>query len=200
MIFLTWNIQSGGGNRINNISKTLLDYNADVIVLTEFRSSKEAMLNKELQIAYPYIANSNPEKTENGLMIASKYPFKVKNPGIDIDKGRWLNIYFDQLDLFVLAVHIPGAPDHKFDKNGAGISGEKRKEIFWNFVFDYAEHQKNIRTLIIGDLNTGLREDAEGAMFKHPHFIKNLKDIGYIDSWRNVNQGKRDYRNLCKSQ
>ena len=40
MRLLTWNLQHGGGSRIGGIAEALLPYEADVLVLSEFRNNK----------------------------------------------------------------------------------------------------------------------------------------------------------------
>ncbi len=46
---------------------------------------------------------------------------------------------------------------------------------------------------MMGDFNTGFRIDAEGTMFKKSHYMTNLVDTGFVDTWRHIHPGARDY-------
>jgi len=89
-------------------------------------------------------------------------------------------------------VHIPGTPDNKFE-DGYGISGAKRKELLWERVVAYAVEHRNCRAIILGDFNTGFRIDTEGAMFRMSHYMTELIDNGFVDSWRYLHPNVRDY-------
>lgn len=69
--------------------------------------------------------------SQNGLLVASKWQLHATDHATpEIDRERWLTVRLDELDLSALVLHIPGAPDNKFD-GGYGISGAKRKELLW---------------------------------------------------------------------
>ena len=40
MRILTWNLQHGGGSRVERLGEALLSYDADVILLIEYRHNK----------------------------------------------------------------------------------------------------------------------------------------------------------------
>jgi exonuclease III len=92
-----------------------------------------------------------------------------------------------------LCVHIPGATDNKFGSDGCGLSGKKRKELFWDQVICYAQLHRNERVVILGDLNTGLQEDAQGTPFELSDYIRVLRLEKYVDTWRFLNPGKREF-------
>lgn len=195
MRLLNWNIGHGGGSRILAICSHIEDVVPDFLALTEFRTRNEPTLRAALkQLGYPFIATSNPVANQNGLLVASKWQLELAGdqhtPGID--RERWLSVRLDELGLDVLVVHIPGAPDNKFDE-GYGISGAKRKELLWERIINYAVEHKDRRAIIVGDFNTGFRSDAEGAMFKKSHYMGNLVDIGFVDTWRHLHTHVRDY-------
>ena len=81
------------------------------------------------------------------------------------DRERWLSVEIDELDLKVLCVRIPGSTDNQSGADGFGISGKNRKGLFWDNVIQYAQRHKNDRVILIGDLDTGLPEDAQGTPF-----------------------------------
>ena len=63
----------------------------------------------------------------------------------------------------------------------------------WERVLRYAADHRDSRAVIAGDFNTGLRIDAEGAMFKMSYYMERLIDSGFIDTWRYQNPGVRGY-------
>lgn len=194
MKILTWNIRNGGGKDCAETISALLQHNADIIALTEYQSKNELPLIKAIRGAgYKFIETTNPEAKENGILVASKQDAVTQNHfSLDQDEKRWLSFRIPSCNLQILAVHIPGAPDHKF-VNGFGISGKARKELFWQKILEYAEANKNNKTLILGDFNTGLKEDAEGTPFILSKYMKDLISIGYVDAWRAVHKNKKEY-------
>ena len=136
MKFLTWNIQSGGGKRIPAICDYIESTHSDFVAITEFQTKNEQELKDRLRRSYPYITTSSPSEKQNGLLIASKNSFSVLDAPSDLDSERWLEVKVENLDLNILVVHIPGAPDNKF-QDGYGISGEKRKQLFWDRIINH---------------------------------------------------------------
>lgn len=194
MKVLTWNIRSGGGRNCSKIINRILDHDPQVVVLTEFQKKNEEALRTGLaQGGYKWIETSNPQEKENGLLVASKVEItKCEGMGHDEDPQRWLWLYIPLHKVHLLAVHIPGGPDHKFI-NGVGISGRARKEIFWKKIIEFAKNYLNNRVVIVGDFNTGLKEDAEGTPFILSKYMKELVGLGFIDTWRAINKDNKEY-------
>ncbi len=179
---MEWNIRHGGSTgRLPSIIKTIREHNPDILVLTEFRRNTcELILRAALtDMEYDFqIVSDVPEKT-NGIFVASKLEMRQESDPITMH--RLLPIYFPTLDLHLLAAHIPGAGD-KWDKREC-----------WDRVLDYATRHGDKRTMIIGDFNTGLAEDAEGTPFAIPEKMQELRDIGYVDAWRSLHRLERGY-------
>src|ERR1700754_610364 len=119
----------GGGSRIPEICHHIESVAPDLLVLTEFQTRNESPLRLRLdKLGYPFIATSNPADNRNGLLVASKWPLNHVGDQYapETDRERWLAVRVEALNLEVLALHIPGAPDNKFE-DGYGISGAKRK-------------------------------------------------------------------------
>jgi exodeoxyribonuclease-3 len=193
MKLVTWNIQSGGGKRIVDICNSITEFDCDFIALTEFRNTNEHLISACLEEkGLIFQQSAFPDKNENGVYIASRYAFEIIDAGDFIDTQRWISIYLPDLDCNILSVHVPGATDSKFDANGYGISGDKRKEIFWQKIIDYAVQNKN-KTIMLGDFNTGLLQDAQGTPFKLSKYMQQLLDLGFIDTWRYLNAEISDY-------
>jgi exodeoxyribonuclease-3 len=191
---LTWNIRSGGGKKCLEIIARILAHNPDVVVLTEFQTKNEKTLRSGLQQGgYRWVETSNPQDKENGLFVASKIEMIKSGIGThEEDPQRWLSLYLPIQEVHLVAVHIPGSPDHKFI-NGVGISGKARKEIFWKKIIEFSKAHINDRVMIIGDFNTGFKEDAEGTPFILSKYMKELISLGYIDAWRSIHKSKKEY-------
>lgn len=194
MRVLSWNIRQGDGTRIPEICRHIADTGPDLLVLSEFQTRNESQLRAALiEAGLPFVESSDPAPSRNGLLVASKWPL-LESPSTapDVDRERWLALRIGELDLDVLAVHIPGAPDSKFE-DGYGISGAKRKELMWERILSYAAEHHDQRAMVVGDFNTGLRIDAEGAMFKKSHYMQSLIDTGFVDTWRHQHPQTRGY-------
>ena len=192
---LNWNIQQGGGSRIAEIAEHIGAVDCDLVVLTEFQVRNESALRTQLErLGYRSILTSNPPAKRNGVLIASRWPIAPapRDSAPEFDRERWLEVRIDEFDLDLVALHIPGAPDNKFE-DGYGVSGAKRKELFWEHVIAYAATHRARNAIVLGDFNTGFRIDAEGAMFKKSHFMQKLIDEGFVDAWRYRHPDVRDY-------
>lgn len=195
MRVLNWNIQQGGGTRVPQICRHIADVAPDLVILSEFQTRNEAPLRTALDgMGLRYAVTSDPEPGRNGLLVASRWPL-IDAPLLavpEVDGERCLALRIAELDLDVLAVHIPGAPDNKFE-DGYGVSGARRKELMWERVLAYAAERRQQPALVAGDFNTGLRIDAEGTMFKKSHYMQSLIDAGFIDTWRDQHPQARNY-------
>jgi exodeoxyribonuclease-3 len=190
---LTWNIRQGGGKNCEKIIAYLISHNPDFIVLTEYQNKNGPLFLKVLKAKGYFVFTSSPADKENGILIASKVQFEQDSSAqIFDDKQRWISLYLPSLDLHVLAIHIPGAVDHKF-VDGVGSSGKSRKERMWQSIIEYATQHLENKTIIIGDFNTGLKEDAEGTPFVLSKYMKELIKFGYVDAWRKLNGDAKEY-------
>lgn len=194
MKVLTWNIRSGGGKNCPQIIKRILAHDPQVVVLTEFQTKNEEILRTGLaQGGYNWIETSNPQDKENGLLVASKVEItKSESLAHDEDPQRWLPLYLPVQQVHLLAVHIPGGPDHKFI-NGVGISGRARKELFWKKIIEFAKKHLNDKVILVGDFNTGFKDDAEGTPFILSKYMKDLIGLGFTDTWRAIHRGRKEY-------
>lgn len=194
MRFLTWNIQSGGGKRISSIVAEVAKLQPDVVALTEVRSGNLAPLRQSLsQQGFGFIETTCSGGSTNSVLVASRLSFKVVDVPVQHDHERWLPIEFDDVDLKLLCVHIPGGTDNQFGSDGFGLSGKKRKELLWDEVVKYAREHRGEKTVLLGDFNTGLPEDAQGTPFVLSDYIRVLRLEKYVDTWRHLNPRVREY-------
>lgn len=194
MRFFTWNIQSGGGNRISSIVDAIANLDPDVIGLTEVRYGNVDVLQRLLrQRGYAFIETTCSTGSTNSVLLASKLPLKVIDEPIAHDQERWLPVEVVGSGLQVLCVHIPGGTDNKFDADGLGMSGKKRKELLWEEVIRFARQRRDKNVVLLGDFNTGLPEDAQGTPFVLSDYMRVLRLEKYVDTWRHLNPKAREY-------
>ena len=180
MKILTWNIRQGGSKqRLAPIINTLISHNPDVLVLTEFWDGRKGdFIGGHLRDAgWEHQLTSNPSPRTNGLFIASKWGISpCKQSVVPTEGHRWME--FDVNGLRILAVHIPLGPT---------------KPLFWDKIVERAEQLVAGPALIIGDFNTGLPEDAQGAPFKCVESMQQVLDMGWYDAWRLANGSEQEF-------
>lgn len=187
---LAWNILHGGSRRTAAIALRLLDHSADVIVLSEFRSTMGGQLRALLaEHGWEHQICSDPARGRNGMLIASRVPL-VR--GVDPPPefcGRFLHVRVDGagVPLHVLAVHAPDS----FDQSPSRVT---RQAAFWRFVLDVSRPLAGGHALVLGDFNTGRhRADEAGRTFRCTALLGQLCTDGYTDAWRHQNPGVRDF-------
>ncbi|WP_197380618.1 endonuclease/exonuclease/phosphatase family protein [Mycolicibacterium mengxianglii] len=194
MRLLTWNIQGGGGRRIPSIVGEIAQLQPDVVGLTEVTFGNLEVLRLSLaHRGFEHIATTCSAGNANSVLVASKLPFKIINDPIAQDQERWLAIELDGSKIKVLCVHIPGGTDNKFGADGVGISGKKRKELMWDQVIRFARQHSGDKTILLGDFNTGLPEDAQGTPFALSDYMRVLRLENYVDAWRHLNPHEREF-------
>ncbi|WP_174727244.1 endonuclease/exonuclease/phosphatase family protein [Mesobacillus harenae] len=186
MKLLTWNIRQGGSaKRLPNITKALLQNSPDIMVVTEFwKGEKGHTLQSNLKDAgYIYQVTSQTESKENGILIVSKTPLEKKEPfTFKVPVERWLEVNVPEFNFDILGVHIP--------TNNSSLHDKKS---YWNELKQYGSENLNSRCVIIGDYNTGLEEDAEGAPLHCRNDMKELLDLGWVDCWRYTHGAFKQY-------
>lgn len=184
---LTWNIQKGGSDkRIPLIAEQLQKHGPDVLVVTEYWEGKKGERLQELlrDAGYLYMKTSGGQFKQNSILIASSHELK-EVPSFykrEMNKERWLEIKLVKQDLHILAVHIPTKKPNP-----------QEKLEFWKEVSAFARERSNTKSIIIGDFNTGLPEDAQGAPFYGANYMKELIDLGWTDAWRHTHGSFNGY-------
>ncbi|OBB90318.1 endonuclease/exonuclease/phosphatase family protein [Mycolicibacterium peregrinum] len=195
MRFLTWNIGKGGGKRISQIINEIDLQAPDFVTLTEVTNTNLSSLRRSLTTSgLVHIETTCRPGGPHSVFVASKVPFEMMDDSNPSDPERWLPVRIESLNLNVLCVHIPGATDHILGKDGKGdVHGKRRKQNFWDEVIRYAQLHKDERTILTGDFNTGLKEDAQGTPFELSDNIRILRLEKYTDTWRHLNPKTREY-------
>jgi len=96
---------------------------------------------------------------------------------------RWREVNLPQNDAAILFAHIPD-----YVKPQTGMSN---KEIFWQYLVDYAGRHSQDKMLFLGDLNTGL--PADGSGFRCAKYFKELIGLGYLDMWRHYHPNATEF-------
>jgi exodeoxyribonuclease III len=184
MRILTWNIRHGG-KYLTEIAASIKKHDPDLLVLTEYRTKSAQIAQILRDNGWTYQIDSSPEPNTNGIFIASKKEMQgmASVREFESDSQRWLEVFLPTEGVSILGVHIP---DFNRDKT-------YRKRVFWEAVYEYAKDNQERPSVIIGDYNTGLKIDGEGAPFQEHRFMTKLLELGWVDAWRALHPDERDF-------
>ena len=177
--FMTWNIMHGGGaKRLPAIILDLIEHDADVIVLTEYRTTTGGQLRGILaDHGWEHQACGDPGPRRNGVLIASRTPVRV----CGATDRLLLEVELPELEPRLVGLHIPCG------------SGSTARNCLWKGVLRAARACADGDCVLLGDFNTGRhRLDETGATFRQTANLGRLSALGYVDAWRAVNPNKRD--------
>lgn len=191
MRILTWNIRHGGKFPVE-IAASIINYDPDLIVLTEFRTKSSHISQVLRNAGWTFQVDSSTVPNTNGIFIASKKQLELLSSSRHLvsDHQRWLEVVHPTEGISLLGIHIP---DFNRDQ-------PFRKRAFWEAVYEYATDKKEPPSIIIGDFNTGLKIDGEGTPFKEHKFMTKLIELGWIDAWRTLHPDERDFTWWSKSK
>lgn len=182
MKVLTWNILHGGGpRRLPDIVLALLEHDADVVVLTEYRRTLGGQLRGVLDDhGWRYQVSTEPPPGENGVLIASRMALEAGESAPGGPSGRLLQVHIRQTDTTVIAAHVP-------DRSAPGP-----RVACWRALLNLARARRDGLCVVLGDFNTGRHHlDEPGATFTCTALLGELAALGYADAWRALNPGER---------
>jgi len=192
MRIVSWNIRAGGGKRAAGILAQLLEWQPEIIGLSEFRGTAASQwLAVELDAAgYCYQLSSINSKlpAKNALLLASRYPLQaIKATGMPRVRERWLMAVVDTQPALTLGLmHVPNytAPDLKYPFLASLLKMVKK----WN----------RGPGLLMGDTNCGKRgldeEKPQGPRFQREHdWIVGMEQRGFADAFRHLHGDRREY-------
>lgn len=189
MRVVSWNIRAGGGRRAEGIVRQLQRWNADVVVLSEFRgtASSQAIAASLADLGlsqqrHTCVATHLPR---NALLIASRWPLRrLPSRGDMQDPERWLRVRIHARRRFdVLAVHVPNRVT-------------KRKYPFLEAVTEVLSSWRGPPALLIGDTNTGrIGLDEESVAFNahEERWMLHLEALGWRDAFRMLHPRRREF-------
>lgn len=186
MKLLTWNILHGGGaRRMPEIVLALLGHDADVVVLTEFRTTTGGQIRAVLDDhGWRHQLTSEPEAGCNGILIAARQELEAPAAAERRTNAhdRFLQAYLPQADTHLVAVHIPDR------------SMPAARTACWRAVLHQARLRREASCVVLGDFNTGRhRLDEAGSSFNCTALLGELSAIGYADAWRLHNPEAREF-------
>ncbi len=177
---VTLNIQHGGGPRMGRIIDLVLGWDAEVLVLTEFRLGKAAGLLQRLGAAR-YAVSHPPgvDPTRNSVLIASRHGFTDERQfaeGLD-PRHLWCAV---TAGISLCATYLPVPTELRTPYLEALAAAGRDQGI----------------ELIMGDFNTGKNGPdttvTRGA-FPCGHLLDGLARAGYTDLWRDRHPEAREY-------
>ena len=167
------------------IALCLVEHGADVIVLSEYRTTIGGQIRGVLaEHGWTHQICTNPKAHKNGILVVSRLEIEAceHSESAPSRRERWLEFRVPQVDLRVAGVHIP---------DGGGPNG---KSYFWKDLLAVAREHKDERYAVIGDFNTGRHYvDEAGRTFTCTVQMGRLTSMGFRDAWRWVHPAGREY-------
>lgn len=183
MRIATLNLRHGGGPRIPSLLEQIERIGADVLVLTEYRSSGVALIDGLRSLGYGTVT-SLPPGSSNGIAFASRSAIDrswslAEDLDPDLDPHRLWAVETKGLSL--VGVYLPQ---------------RKLKLPYWDAIISAAARGKLNADVLIGDWNTGTNtfdKSPAGAGFDGAHRLAALEATGYVDPWRRSHPDERVY-------
>lgn len=178
---ITWNLQHGGGSRIDRIVDVLKQHqNATTFVLTEFKNNTfGTFIQKALSdIGFINQYTTKGGEKENSVLIASTEYFKYKLfPELNNHSQRVIKVYNNNFSVY--GCYFPQA--------------NEKKHVF-DFLLKEIENNPNEKIIITGDINTGKHYlDEHGATFFHTDYLVKIENNNFFDAWRYFHKDKREF-------
>jgi exodeoxyribonuclease-3 len=187
---LTQNIQWGGDPkapgcdgepRLARLVTSLSKLDADLLVLTEFKSGEFAdELKMHLREAgYPHFKSHVQAPYKLGTAIASRRPvYAIELPlPATSDAWRSIGLSVDGIDVF-----------------GFYFPLNEAKAQYWDWLIANTERLRDRNVVLAGDFNTGrIRIDEAGETFDCQDKHEELERLGFVDTWRASYPKGRDY-------
>lgn len=176
----TLNIRHGGRKSGDALASRLLGYDADILVVTEFRAN-DVGARLIARLANAGYATSQPDASpkHNSVLIASRLGID-RSWAFDSDGLDARHLWCAEIDGVVLC--------------GVYMPQRTEKLRYWEALI--ADARRDGVDLLIGDFNTGnndLDKDPKGAKFIGPEMPGRLTASGYSDVWRSLHPGVREY-------
>lgn len=178
MKIISWNIRQGGGTRITKICKLLIDYNAEIISLSEYRNNQSGVQirNMLLRAGYRYQNVSAASPNENSTALFSKLPSNQKLfPNCDPTYTH--NVVANEYEAFTLyGMYLP----------------HKKKHVLFDFLI--GELTVGTPSILVGDFNTGKNYiDQKGDSFWYTDKLVELENKDCVDAFRHITPDVKEY-------
>lgn len=166
------------------IALRLLEHDADVVIITEFRRTTGGQIAGVLaDHGLVHQVCSEPPLGKNGLLVAARTPLMPAEP----INHRWAELALPEAGLRLAAVHAP------HDSPGQ-IAASTARTGFFKLLVETARRHATEPFLLLGDFNAGRHfADEQGATFTCTYSLGVLASLGYIDAWRRFHPDGRQY-------
>ncbi|MGH3960840.1 endonuclease/exonuclease/phosphatase family protein [Mycobacterium sp.] len=177
----TLNIRHGGGTtgRIDLLVSRMLGYNADMLVVPEFKANdKGDRLESALRQAGYMTSHPGSDPAHNSVFIASRWAIERSWSFCKHLDARHLWCAKTG-DLVICGVYMPQKTD---------------KFAYWESLIEHGG--RSGVDLFIGDFNTGsndLDKNPNGTKFYGPELPGRFIATGYVDIWRSLHPEVREY-------
>ena len=174
-----------GAPRLNRLVSSLVSFDADLIVLTEFKSGPlgDELATLLCEAGYPHLQKSEQPPFRLGTAIAARRPVTPVTLPIalaqsgPVEPWRSIGVHVDGIDVF--GFYFP--------------LGEA-KALYWNWILANARDLLDRDVLFLGDFNTGRKYvDEAGDTFECQEQHAALEALGFVDAWRSAYPKGRDY-------
>jgi len=175
---LSWNIRQGGGSRVSKICDALIQYGAQIVILSEFRNNKSGDLIRKylLKAGYLYQTISGSTGNTNSVAIFSKLECEhLLFPSSDPEYPH--NVIAARYKAFtVYGMYLP----------------HKKKHVLFDFLL--SEIDKDDSCILAGDFNTGKNYiDQAGDSFWYTDKLLQLEENNYVDAYRQCHGDAKEY-------
>jgi exonuclease III len=178
---LTWNIRAGGGTRLVRIAQAIAAHEADVLVLTEYRSGEAGQRLRTVlrDLGYGWLSPVEPPGIRNGVLIAARTKPRLATHVTEHVPEPWR----------MLAVTIGG-----IRLFGVYMPNLKAKIPYWEALIEASTPHSGGRALALGDFNTcRAYVDEAGATDVTALFLDKILAAGFRDVWRDRYPEAREY-------
>jgi exonuclease III len=189
MRIVGWNIRAGGGRRVIPIADQLKKWQADVIVLCEYRATPPSLALAEELAEYGLVYQRTTARSEepklNCLLVASRWPLRrVHVRAGPLEPGRWLLVRVNApKPITVGAMHVPNR-----------VSG--RKYPFLDAILEVARCWRGGPAIFLGDTNSGCRgidEEVPAFNLREDRWMQSLSELCWVDAFRHLHGNERVY-------
>lgn len=172
MRVMTWNIRAGGGSRLDRIAAAIAAHQADVLVLTEYRSGDAGLRLRAVlrDLGFQSQSALEPPGIRNGVLIAAHRGLSraaAVAPHVP-EPWRMLTVTVERMRLF--GIYMPNL---------------RAKVPYWEALITAAVPHARRITLAIGDFNTCRAfVDEPGATDRTAIYMDKILAAGFHDVWR----------------